>query len=76
MAPHTKSLPPLLSFQIAMSAGTLVSSRFLEVHHHARLGRLLVVADIISEAYVVRHNVLLKEPAFSNNVHPVAMLRR
>lgn len=62
MAPGAKSPAVIFVYQAAFSLGTMTTSRMLEKHHHARLARLLVIADIISESYVAQHNMRMHEP--------------
>jgi hypothetical protein len=62
MAPGAKSSVVIFMYQAAFSLGTITTSRMLEKHHHARIARLLVIADIISESYIVQHNMRIKEP--------------
>jgi hypothetical protein len=65
VAPGGKGVLPILLFQAGMSGGTIAVSRFLEQHHHTYVGRVLVIIDVLSEVYVVQHNMHMNEPPLS-----------
>jgi hypothetical protein len=67
MAPGAKSLLALVGYQYGFAFGTISASKILQTHHHPRLGRVLLAADILSEAYAVQHNMRLTPPLASHH---------
>ena len=62
MAPGSRDVLPQAAFHYGMTAAVIVGHRMLERHHHARLARLLIVADLVSETWAVQNNFRQEEP--------------
>jgi hypothetical protein len=63
MAPGAKSLAALSAYQYSFSFGTIALSKLLHARRHTVLSKVIIIADIVSESYVVQHNMRLQAPS-------------